>query len=176
MSTSFVFKGASSSSSSSSPFIISQWIYDVFLSFRGEDTGNNFTAHLHNGLHQKGINTYIDNDLRQGEDLSPALLKAIQESRISIVVFSKNYASSTWCLNELMEILDCKSKKQQLVLPVFYHVDPSEVRDQRENYGEVFAKHEDRFKDVDNSKVQKWRTALKQVANLAGWHIVNGYF
>ncbi|KAG6628002.1 hypothetical protein CIPAW_15G169200 [Carya illinoinensis] len=88
-------EGTSSPSSSS----IDRWSYYVFLNFRGEDTRTNFTAHLYNALCQKGINTYIDEDeLRRGEEISPALCKAIEESRISITIFSKNYASSTWCL------------------------------------------------------------------------------
>ena len=161
---------ASSSSSSASTCL---WTYDVFLSFRGEDTRSNFTAQLYDALHRKGINTYIDNELRRGAEIEPALLKAIEESRISIVVLSKNYASSTWCLNELMKILECKETKQQLVLPVFYNVDPSEVRHQRDNVGEALAKLEDRFKD--DTKLPRWKEGLKQVANLAGFHLGNGY-
>ncbi|XP_059455283.1 disease resistance protein RPV1-like [Corylus avellana] len=165
------FKGASSSSSSSSS-VTRQWAYDVFLSFRGEDTRNNFTAHLYAALDQKGINTYIDNDLERGENISPALLKAIDESRISVIVLSQKYASSSWCLDELATILECKKRKGQIVLPVFYKVDPSEVRHQKNNFGEAFARHEERFKD-DQTKVQRWKTALTQVTNLSGCHLGN---
>ena len=115
-------EGASSSSSSS----IHQWNYDVFLSFRGEDTRNNFTSHLYEALRGKGFNTFIDNDLQRGEEISMELLKAIELSKISIVVFSKNFTSSTWCLNELIKIFECKSNGQR-VLPIFYKVDPSEI-------------------------------------------------
>ena len=101
--------------SSSTP----QWDYDVFLSFRGEDTRNGFTGHLYYDLCNKGINTFIDNDLQKGEKISGELLKTIRSSRISIIIFSQNYAFSTWCLNELVEILNCK-QNGQLVLPVFY--------------------------------------------------------
>jgi hypothetical protein len=163
------FKGASSSSSSSSS-VTSQWSYDVFLSFRGEDTRNNFTAHLYAALDQKGINTYMDNALERGENISQALLKAIEESRISVIVFSQNYASSSWCLDELATIFECKGRKGQIVLPVFYKVDPSEVRHQRNSFGEASVKHEERFKD-DQMKVQRWKTALKEVANLSGWDL-----
>ncbi|RVW15039.1 Disease resistance-like protein DSC1 [Vitis vinifera] len=89
---------APSSSSSSSTH---QWKYDVFLSFRGEDTRKSFTDHLHTALCQKGINTFMDDQLRRGEQISPALLNAIEESRFSIIIFSDNYASSSWCLDEL---------------------------------------------------------------------------
>ncbi|KAG2668006.1 hypothetical protein I3760_15G140400 [Carya illinoinensis] len=98
---------ASSSNSSS----LSSY-YDVFLKFRGEDTRNNFIVHLYKDLRQHGFNTYMDNEeLRRGEEISPALLKAIEESKISIVIFSENYASSSWCLDELMKILECKESK-----------------------------------------------------------------
>jgi hypothetical protein len=166
------FKGVFSSSSSSSSFVTYQWGYDVFLSFRGEDTRNNFTAHLYAALDQKGINTYIDNALERGENISPALLKAIEESRISVIVFSQNYTSSSWCLDELATILECKERKGQIVLPVFYKVDPSEVRYQRNSFGEASVKHEERFKD-DQMKVQRWKTALKEVANFSGWDLKN---
>ncbi|KAL6315670.1 hypothetical protein AAG906_005758 [Vitis piasezkii] len=79
--------------------------YDVFLSFRGEDTRNNFTAHLYDVLCRKGINTFIDNGkLERGQVISPALVAAIQNSMFSIIVLSQNYASSKWCLEELVKI------------------------------------------------------------------------
>ena len=87
----------------------SRFIHDVFLSFRGEDTRYNFTSHLYQALCDKGFNTFIDNDLRRGEEISTELLKAIESSMISIVVFSDNYASSGWCLDELVKILECRN-------------------------------------------------------------------
>ncbi|KAG2678793.1 hypothetical protein I3843_11G021700 [Carya illinoinensis] len=164
---SFLLGGSSSS-------FIGQWTYDVFLSFRGTDTRNNFTSHLYNALHKKGINTFIDNELRKGDEISPMLLKAIEESRISIVILSTNFASSTWCLDELKKILKCKEEKEQMVLPVFYDVDPSEVRHQKNNYEKALTALEERFKD--DSKVKGWKAALKEVANLSGWPVGKGYF
>ncbi|KAG6632846.1 hypothetical protein CIPAW_12G007000 [Carya illinoinensis] len=165
-----VFSLPSSSSSSSST---SRWSHHVFLSFRGKDTRNTFTAHLYDALCRRGINTYIDEkDLEKGESISPKLLKIIEESMISIIVLSPNYASSTWCLEELMKILECKETKKQIVLPVFYHVDPSEIRYQRGRFGEALTKHQERFKD--NTKVQRWKATLQEVANLAGEHLDNG--
>jgi hypothetical protein len=134
------FQGVSSSSSSTC-----RWRYDVFLNFRGEDTRRNFTAHLHKALVSKGITTFIDDvQLRSGEEISPVLLRAIDESRISIVVFSKNYASSRWCLDELQEIVECKKTKGQIVVPVFYKVDPSDVRHQKNSFEKALAKHGER--------------------------------
>jgi hypothetical protein len=160
-------KGASSSS------FTHRFRYDVFLSFRGEDTRNGFTSHLNGILRHNGINTFIDDELRRGEEISLELLEAIESSRISIIVFSQNYASSSWCLDELVKILECK-KNGQIVLPVFYRVDPSDVRNQKGNFGEAFAKHEERFRD-NMEKVQRWRMALTEAANLSGWHYKDEY-
>ncbi|PHT52411.1 hypothetical protein CQW23_06873 [Capsicum baccatum] len=150
-----------------SPEII-QWSYDVFLSFRGEDVRKTFVDHLYIALQLKGINTFKDDEkLERGKSISPDLVRAIEESRIALIVFSKNYANSTWCLDELTKIMECNKQKGQIVLPVFYDVDPSTVRKQKHSYGEAFGKHEERF------KVQKWRAALEEAANLSGWDLTN---
>ncbi|XP_040370212.1 disease resistance protein RPV1-like [Rosa chinensis] len=159
---------------SSSSSLTPQWKYDVFLSFRGEDTRYNFTDHLYNALLQRGINTFIDNDLARGEDISGELLKTIEDSRISVIVFSENYASSKWCLDELVKILECKESKKQLVWPIFYKVDPSDVRNQRGSFGEAIVQHEHKFKD-DIEKVNRWRVALSKAADLSGSHFFDGY-
>ena len=160
-------RATSSSASSLTP----QWKYDVFLSFRGEDTRNNFTDHLYAALQRKGIFTFRDEEeLERGESISLALLKAIEESRFAIIIFSKNYASSSWCLDELVKIVRCREEKGLTILPIFYDVDPSEVRNQTETFGQAFNKH----KDKENiKKVETWRDALKEVADLSGWHLQN---
>ncbi|GMY20846.1 disease resistance protein RPV1-like, partial [Fagus crenata] len=163
-------EGASSSSSSSSFSFTHQWKYDVFLSFRGEDTRLGFTGHLYNALRQQGIHTFIDDNLPRGEKISDELLKTIEDSTISIIIFSENYASSAWCLDELAKIVECK-KNDHLVVPVFYKVDPSEVRNQKGKFGEELAKHEEKFKG--DKKVQRWREALHEAASISGWHYNN---
>ncbi|XP_075659709.1 TMV resistance protein N-like [Castanea sativa] len=155
-------KGDSSSS------ITHQYRYDVFLSFRGDDTRNNFTSILIGILSHHGINIFLDNEHLRGEEISDKLFEAIEGSRISIIVFSKNYAFSTWCLKELVKILECKTKDQQIVLPIFYKVDPSEVRNQKGKFGEALTEHETKFKD--KMEVQKWRMALHEAGNIGGWH------
>ncbi|KAL5578431.1 hypothetical protein UlMin_020130, partial [Ulmus minor] len=127
--------------------------YDVFISFRGE-TRNSFTNHLYSALCQKQINAYIDEvSLEKGDDISRALPKAIKESAISIIVFSENYASSHWCLDELVHILKRREEKDQIVLPT---------------YADAFVEHEERYKDK-MEKVQEWRQALKEAGGLSGW-------
>ncbi|RDX69745.1 TMV resistance protein N, partial [Mucuna pruriens] len=137
--------------------------YDVFLSFRGEDTRRNFTSHLYEALMQKKVETYMDYRLEKGDEISPALIKAIEDSHVSIVILSENYASSKWCLAELSKILDCKKDQGQIVIPVFYDIDPSHVRKLTGSYEQAFAKHE------GEPRSNNWKAALTQVANLAGW-------
>ncbi|XP_059628657.1 TMV resistance protein N-like [Cornus florida] len=148
-----------------------KWNYEVFLSFRGEDTRKNFVDHLFTALSQKGIYTFKDDEqLKRGEEISPALLKAIEESRFALIVFSKNYASSKWCLDELVKIVECKKTMGQTVIPVFYDVDPSEVRKQTGSFGSAFEIHEKVFSG-NMEKVQKWKTALVEAANISGYSV-----
>ena len=161
-------QGASllTSSSSSSR----RWIYDVFLSFRGKDTRNSFTRHLYVALQRSGIFTFRDNEkLERGKSISSELLKSIEESRFAIVILSRNYASSTWCLEELTKIIQCMKEKEMTVLPIFYEVDPSDERKQKGTFAQAFVECKERFKE-NIEKVQTWRAALSEVANLSEWH------
>ncbi|XP_040935924.1 disease resistance protein RPV1 isoform X2 [Gossypium hirsutum] len=154
---------------------ISRKTYDVFLSFRGEDTRKNFTDHLYEALMGKGVHTFRDDPkLEAGEEISPELFKVIQQSRCSIIIFSETYAFSSWCLEELAEIVKQKNEKRHQVFPIFYKVDPSDLRKQKGKVEEAFVAHEERYKE-DKSKIQKWRNALTQVANIKGWHLNNRY-
>lgn len=149
--------------------------YDVFLSFRGSDTRYGFTGYLYKALHDSGIHTFIDDEnLKRGEQITPTIVKAIEESRIAITVLSVNYASSTCCLDELATILHYLKRKKLLVLPVFYYVDPTQVQLQKGSFGEAFTKHEERLKH-NMKKLMKWKMALHQVANLFRFHIEHGY-
>ncbi|GJT54086.1 NB-ARC domains-containing protein [Tanacetum coccineum] len=154
-----------------------RWKYDVFVSFRGEDIRKTFMDHLFNDFKQKGIHAFSDDrELPKGEEISPHLYKAIEESRFLIVIFSKNYASSTWCLRELVKILECKQieNPKHEVRIIFYDAKPDVVRKQKRSYAEAFIDHE-----VSNkTEVDKWREALSMAANLSGWDLqdmTNGF-
>ncbi|KAJ7962568.1 Disease resistance protein (TIR-NBS-LRR class) [Quillaja saponaria] len=141
--------------------------HDVFISFRGDDTRRTFTSHLYADLCRKKIKTFIDSyDLERGENISQALLQAIEESTIWVIIFSENYASSRWCLDELVKIVKCMkmNTKTRVAIPVFYNVDPSHVRHQSESYSEAFAIH----KHGNADKVEEWKVALTETANLSG--------
>ncbi|XP_017628834.1 disease resistance protein Roq1-like [Gossypium arboreum] len=154
---------ASSSSSSSLPMK-----HQVFLSFRGEDTRLNFTSHLLKALKDTGMNVFFDEDtLEKGDQLSLALSQAIAVSNLSIVVLSVNYASSKSCLAELSDNMRRKDTQGHIVLPIFYHVDPSDVRTLGGRFKTSFDDHE--LKNLD--QVQQWQAALAEVGKLKGWHI-----
>ena len=169
---------ASSSSSSSSSHAASVPLkkYDVFISFRGEDTRVGFTSHLHAALCRSKLHTYIDNRIEKGNEVWVELVKAIKQSTLFLVVFSENYASSTWCLNELVQIMESSNKNEDDnvgVIPVFYHVDPTHVRKQTGSYGTALAKHK---KQDNEHEMQNWKNALFQAANLSGFHLTTYRF
>ncbi|GJX08279.1 NB-ARC domains-containing protein [Tanacetum coccineum] len=154
-----------------------RWKYDVFVSFSGDDIRKNFMDHMFNDFKQKGIYAFRDDrELPKGEDISPHLYKAIEESRFLIVIFSKNYASSSWCLQELVKILECKQIECPIyeVQTVFYDVKPDVVRKQTDSYAEAFDKHQ----RSNRPEVDNWKEALSTAANLSGWDLedmTNGY-
>nr|XP_034896461.1 disease resistance protein RPV1-like [Populus alba] len=144
---------------------------DIFT----EDTRKNFTDHLYTALVQAGIHTFRDdNEIRRGENIDFELQKAIQQSKISIIVFSKDYASSIWCLDELVMIMERKRNADCIVLPVFYDVDPSQVGRQTGSFSAAFVEHEKSF-NKEMERVNGWRIALKEVADLAGMVLGDGY-
>ena len=74
------------------------------------------------------------------------------------------------CLIELAKIVECIEETKLTVLPIFYHVDPSHVRNQTGTLAEAFEKHEKDPK-VTKEDVQAWKAALKEVGNIFGWHL-----
>jgi hypothetical protein len=139
-----------------------------------------FTDHLYSALKRVGIRTFRDDDeLPRGKSIFTELVNGIRRSMIFIVIFSKDYASSKWCLNELAEFMDCqntdyKNTVGHTLFPIFYHVDPSDVRKQIGTFAKAFASHEERF---DMERVNKWRGALTKAGNCAGWNVdANRYY
>ncbi|CAN8240398.1 unnamed protein product [Cochlearia groenlandica] len=141
--------------------------YDVFLSFRGTDVRKGFLSHLHKSLTENGIHTFFDDaELKRGNLISPALLEAIERSRFAVVVLSENYATSRWCLQELVHITKCAEKNGLELVPVFFGVDPSHVKRQSGSFAEAFAEH-DKRRDVEI--VKTWRNAVAKVGFISGW-------
>ncbi|KAJ9535878.1 hypothetical protein OSB04_un000966 [Centaurea solstitialis] len=151
---------------------------------RGSDTRSSFTDHLYNTLVNANITTFLDDEeIETGLPLKPELETAIRASRASIIVLSQNYASSTWCLDELVLILEQQLRRPNyFVIPIFYHVEPTDVRKQQNRFGEAMAKYKQRMeKEVDAEKrsqwaqkIDLWNKALTEVAGLKGEYIAKG--
>ncbi|KAI8539497.1 hypothetical protein RHMOL_Rhmol09G0187800 [Rhododendron molle] len=137
--------------------------YDIFLSFRGLDTRKKFTDHLYEALKREGFQTFRDDDeIERGENIKSALQKAIWDSWMSVIVLSKNYATSTACLFEIHTIIEHRKKKSDhFILPVFYEVDPWEIKQQAK-------KLDFEGKTVRVEEVKGWSAALEEVASMAG--------
>ncbi|KAK2377821.1 disease resistance protein RPV1 [Trifolium repens] len=131
--------------------------YDVFLCFNGNDNRFNFTSTLHNALRLKRFKIFIDEGaFKRGDRMSrDTLLKAVQVSRISIAVFSKNFLTSKDRLDELTMMHDlCFARRDRWILPVFYGVDPTKIRDA----------------GISNSeRLHKWKSALLKSTNIFGY-------
>ena len=144
------------------------WIHYVFVSFTKEDNSHEFVSDLYGRLKSAGVRVFKDEmEPRSGDQI---LLKAIEGSRLSIIVLSRNYANSTWCLQELEKIMECRSSKGQVVVPVFYEVDPSDVHDQMGHFGQAFRRTEER-ESTNKNKVLGYRNALQQASCLSGFEI-----
>ncbi|KAL2331598.1 hypothetical protein Fmac_019179 [Flemingia macrophylla] len=145
--------------------------YRVFISFQGPHTRHTFVDHLYSLLTRKGIFVFQDHtSLHNGDSIPAQLKQSIKDSHVSVVVFSKDYAASTWCLDEMALIADCKQQANQTVFPVFLDVDPSHVRHQKGPYENAFALHRSNFKE-DPSKVHRWERAMEDLANSVGWDV-----
>ncbi|KAL8235942.1 hypothetical protein R6Q59_017023 [Mikania micrantha] len=145
--------------------------YDVFLCFRGVDTRNGFCGHIYKDLIRKRIKTFIDDEsLDTGGFIAPELLEAIKASRFAIVIISSNFATSKWCLEEITKVVDYMEQGKLIVIPVFYHVSPSDVRHQSNCFKQGFANHE-ADPEITPQKVAAWKSALKTVGNIKGWHV-----
>ncbi|CAN1811868.1 Disease resistance protein L6 [Linum perenne] len=144
--------------------------YEVFLSFRGPDVRTHFADFLYGFLDHSKIRTFFDDvELRKGKELAPALVKAIEESKIFIPILSPEYASSKWCLLELARMVECwKQGNGHIILPIFYMMYPKDVRHQEGSYKKAFQLHSWKH---DIETINKWKEALKKVGELKGWSI-----
>ncbi|KAK8553033.1 hypothetical protein V6N13_055810 [Hibiscus sabdariffa] len=142
--------------------------YQVFLSFRGPDTRLGFTSHLLEALKGKGLDVFFDQEkLQKGYRISPELSQAIAASNLSIIILSRDYASSNSCLAELSDIMDRNRTQRHVVIPIFYKVEPSDVRHLGGNFETSFDLHG----SEGLKQVQQWKAAFTEVGKLIGWHI-----
>ncbi|XP_030466242.1 disease resistance protein L6-like [Syzygium oleosum] len=145
--------------------------FDVLLSFRGPDTRNGFANCLYHRLRDAGIRVFLDNEeLQVGKEIGGELLKVHEKSRIYIPIFYKGYANSSWCLREVALMVECTSTSdgKKEILPIFYDVDPNDVKLKTELYRKAIPKHKKKF---GSDELKRWEKALVEVAHLKGWDL-----
>uniref|UniRef100_A0A0D3DAL7 TIR domain-containing protein n=1 Tax=Brassica oleracea var. oleracea TaxID=109376 RepID=A0A0D3DAL7_BRAOL len=119
---------------------------------------------------QEFFQSYSEGVSEKRNHIRPELISAIRSSKIAIILLSRNYASSKWCLDELVEIMKCKEELDQTALPIFYDVEPSQVKKLTGDFGKVFRKT---CASRSNEETERWRQALVDVATTAGYHSIN---
>ncbi|CAA7056603.1 unnamed protein product [Microthlaspi erraticum] len=150
---------------SSSPSTDRVFKYDVFLSFRGADTRKTVASHLYEALVKRGIRTFRDDRrIEKGESIREKLRGSIESSRFAIVIISKTYATTKWCLEELQLIMDLVSKREMGLIPVFYDVIPSDVRNLRHK----FSLTEGEISEKAPEDILIWKKALMLIGDRQG--------
>ncbi|KAK3431531.1 hypothetical protein EUGRSUZ_E03335, partial [Eucalyptus grandis] len=128
-------------------------------------------------LTDAGIHVFRDEEeLPVGEPIKPALIEAIKQSKVLIPIICRDYASSISCLMELVQILECKQTMSRETIPIFYEIEPLDVKDQINSFEKSFLEHE--MKGVDSETTKKWKLALKEIGSIKGFEtakIHNGY-
>ncbi|KAI4354066.1 hypothetical protein L6164_002966 [Bauhinia variegata] len=153
--------------------------YDVFISCIDgyQDNRMGFFYHLLCSLQSAGLAVYSDvhgqqKGLLGANFLSSSLLKDIERSRVCIVIFSRAFASSRYCLEEVEKIMEFHRTIGQIVLPVFYNVEQREVHRQSGIFGESFVQLLMEI-SLTKEKELSWRRALTKAAKLKGWHLTD---
>ncbi|KAK3439249.1 hypothetical protein EUGRSUZ_C03974 [Eucalyptus grandis] len=145
--------------------------YEVFLNFRGPDTRLTITDSLYGAMIRAGICVFKDDEeLRVGEEIGGELLRAISNSKIYIPIFSKDYASSKWCLRELAYMVECRKRGEKVILPIFYGVDASDLKLKTGLYGKALRKHK---RQSGEETAKQWEEALREVARIKGWNLTD---
>ncbi|CAH8333543.1 unnamed protein product [Eruca vesicaria subsp. sativa] len=138
----------------------------VFVNFRGDELRSGFISHLVEALQRHGINVFIDKHERIGVDLTN-LFARIEESKIALVIFSRRYTESRWCLDELVKIKERTDQGLLKVIPIFFKVEPITVKKLRGAFGDQFRDREWEYR-CDKPRTDRWKEALASVSRKIG--------
>ncbi|XP_018489738.1 protein PHLOEM PROTEIN 2-LIKE A6-like [Raphanus sativus] len=141
----------------------------VFINFRGVELRKNFVDSLVIAFEAARINFFIDSNEQVGRTLQHLLVR-IEQSRVALAIFSKEYTTSAWCLDELVRIKERMDDGKLIGIPIFYKVDPSVVSNLEGDFGDKFRrlKRENRHELV---KTHKWKEALTYMTTVVGLHL-----
>ncbi|WVZ17247.1 hypothetical protein V8G54_010229 [Vigna mungo] len=144
--------------------------YDVLINFNGEDIRRKFVSHLDSVLSSVGLTTFLHH---QNAVESTHLQQPILDlCRVVIVVFTKTYSESAWCLHQLQQIIQWHQTYCRHVLPVYYEIQPSDVRLQKGDFGKAFkaTAHQTFSAKQLQHGMSRWSHALTKAANFFGWN------
>lgn len=168
----------STASASTSASTAAKSDYDVFINHRGLDVKKTFASHLYRRLQSYGLRVFLDQpELQRGDYFAPQIEGAIGSASVHVAIFSSGYAESTWCLKELVLMLESNSP----IIPVFYHVKPEELRWTRGGYGRALEElgkktstdpqtGEEKLRH-DSNVIENWRNALFKAAGISGFEL-----
>ncbi|XP_027908441.1 TMV resistance protein N-like isoform X2 [Vigna unguiculata] len=143
--------------------------YDVLINFTGDDIHRKFVSHLDSVLTSVGISTFLhhQNSVKATHIQQPIL----KNCRVAIVVFTQTYSQSAWCLNQLQQIIKWHETYLRHVLPVYYEIQPSDVRLQKGDFGKALkATAQQTFSGQQlEDAMSRWSYALTKAANFFGW-------
>ncbi|XP_047169402.1 disease resistance protein RPV1-like [Vigna umbellata] len=143
--------------------------YDVLINFTGEDINRKFVSHLNSVLSTVGLTTFLHhhNAVKSTHIQEPIL----SHCRVAIIVFTQTYSQSAWCLNQLEQIIKWHETYFRHVMPVYYEIQPSDVRLQKGDFGKVLkATAQQTFSGEElEHGMSRWSHALTKAANFFGW-------
>lgn len=136
--------------------------YDVFLSFSGADTRYNFTDFLNRDLNNAGICVFMDDGkIEVGDEISEKIVQGIHNSKIYIPIISRTYPHRKWCLIELAHMMKNVSKGGKKIFPIFYKVEPGDVK-RRTPHPE---------NPPSEVELRAFKEALAKVGQIKGWKV-----
>ncbi|GLJ27780.1 hypothetical protein SUGI_0545170 [Cryptomeria japonica] len=137
--------------------------YDGFINHRGPDTKRTLASLIYRDLSEHGLRVFLEErELQVGDSFPPAIESAIRGASVKIAIFSKTYARSVWCLDELLWML--RSKPRQII-PIFYDIQPRDLRSvDKGEYAGAFQYHRNKGRE----QVESWVNALETVADISG--------
>lgn len=149
--------------------------WDIFINHRGSDVKHTLAAAIYHKLHRMGLHVFLDVEaLEPGDSMPAEIQRAITSAALQIAIFSPNYAESAWCLAELSFMLKTGAK----IIPIFYHVEPSELRwiDLGKGmYADAFSEHGKKGK-YSPEKLDEWKRALYNISFHSGYQINNNEY
>lgn len=66
-------------------------------------------------------------------------------------------------------MVECRRAGDHMILPIFYDVEPSVVKNQNETFETAFLDHE--RNGIDPETIDKWKKALREIGKLKGWEL-----